>query len=146
MAKHVSVTAAADLMQAGWRYLDVRSMPEFDAGHPPGAVNVPLLHAVDGRMVLNPDFHAVVTANFPHDAQLLVGCKMAGRSAHAVAALEAVGFANLMLVRGGFVGERDPFGRIVAQGWTDAGLPVETEAGPGQRYPDLAAKSPAGTA
>jgi rhodanese-related sulfurtransferase len=140
MAKQVSVTAAAGLMQEGWRYLDVRSIPEFEAGHPEGAVNVPLLHAQAGRLVPNPDFHAVMAANFGPEDRLLIGCKTSGRSAQAAALLQASGFANVMHVRGGYLGERDPFGRSLAQGWVDAGLPTSLQAQPGHGYGDLALK------
>lgn len=139
MSKQVTVIEAARLMQEGWRYLDVRSVPEFDAGHPAGAINIPLLHLEAGRMVPNEAFEQVIGANFTPDARLLVGCKTAGRSAHAVALLEALGYTQVALVRGGFVGERDPFGRVEAQGWADAGLPVETAAAGEQTYATLSA-------
>jgi rhodanese-related sulfurtransferase len=144
MAKQVSVLAAADLMRQGWRYLDVRSVPEFEAGHPEGATNVPLAHLQGGRMVPNPDFQAVIAANFPADAKLLIGCKMGGRSAQAAALLEAAGFAEIIQVRGGYVGERDPFGRLEAQGWVDAGLPIAKLAAPADSYAELLRKRPAG--
>ncbi len=44
MVKRVTPPEAAALLAEGWIYLDVRSIPEFDLGHPTGAVNVPLLH------------------------------------------------------------------------------------------------------
>jgi rhodanese-related sulfurtransferase len=141
MAKQVSVSEAAGLMKAGWRYLDVRSIPEFEAGHPAGAANVPLLHNQAGRLVPNPDFQAVMAANFAPADQLLVGCKTAGRAAQAAAQLEAAGFTNVALVRGGYVGERDPFGRVEAPGWLAAGLPVATEAAPGRGYAELAKRA-----
>ena len=34
MAKRVTPTEAAQLMTEGWTYLDVRSIPEFEAGSP----------------------------------------------------------------------------------------------------------------
>src|SRR3712207_2840836 len=112
MAKRVSPAEAADLMKQGFQYLDVRSVPEFEQGHPDGAFNVPLLNAVGGRMAPNPDFQRVVESTFAKDAQLLVGCKMGGRSAQAAALLEAAGYTNVVDVRGGFSGERDPMGRV----------------------------------
>ena len=44
MVKRVTPPEASTLLGEGWVYLDVRSIPEFDDGHPPGAANVPLLH------------------------------------------------------------------------------------------------------
>jgi rhodanese-related sulfurtransferase len=138
MAKRVSPSEAAALMDEGWKYVDVRSVPEFERGHPHGALNVPLLHALEGRMVPNPEFHRVMQANFGKDEKLLVGCKMGGRSAQAAALLEAAGYTSVADVRGGFSGERDMYGRVTCAGWVDSGLPVSTTPAPGASYTDLA--------
>jgi rhodanese-related sulfurtransferase len=140
MAKRISATEAAQLLEQGWRYLDVRSIPEFEAGHPAGAANIPLLHAHAGRMMPNRDFQQVVEANFPRDAKLVVGCKSGGRSAQAAALLEAAGYTSLVDVAGGFHGQRDMLGRVAAPGWVDVGLPVETVTQPGNSYADLEKK------
>jgi rhodanese-related sulfurtransferase len=140
MGKRVSATEAAELMKQGWKYVDVRSIPEFADGHPQGSLNVPLLHAQNGRMSPNPSFQAVMQANFGKDENLVVGCKMGGRSAQAAALLEAAGYKNVVDVRGGFSGERDPFGRVTVPGWADSGLPVEKESAPGASYAGLEAK------
>ncbi len=94
MAKQVTVQEAAELMKQGYKYLDVRSVPEFEAGHPEGALNIPLLHSQGGRMASNPDFQAVAQGNLPKDEKLLVGCKMGGRSSQAAAILEASGYTQ----------------------------------------------------
>ena len=140
MGKRVSAAEAAELMKQGWKYIDVRSVPEFAEGHPQGSQNVPLLHATSGRMAPNPDFQTVMQANFGKDENLVVGCKMGGRSAQAAAVLEAAGYKNVVDVRGGFSGERDPFGRVTTPGWADSGLPVEKEAAAGASYAALAPK------
>jgi rhodanese-related sulfurtransferase len=137
MTKRVSPPEAAALVEQGWRYLDVRSIPEFEEGHPPGAANVPLLHAQGGRMVANPDFQRVVEDNYPKDAQLVVGCRSGGRSAQAAAVLEAAGYTQVVDMRGGMAGERDMFGRVNTPGWIEAGLPVEKSATPAQTYGEL---------
>ena len=139
MAKRVSPPEAADLLKQGWRYVDVRSIPEFDDGHPQGAANVPLLHMQGGRMTPNPDFQRVMAANFAKDSQLVIGCKSGGRSAQAAALLEAAGYTSVVDMRGGFGGERDAFGRVSVAGWAEAGLPVE-KAPAGQSYADLEKK------
>lgn len=141
MPKRVSPVEAAALVKDGWEYLDVRSIPEFEQGHPEGAANVPLLHSQGGRMAPNADFERVVAAVYPKDARLVVGCKMGGRSAQAAALLEAAGYQNVVDVRGGFAGERDMFGRVSAPGWVDAGLPVAKVAAPGRSYAELRAKA-----
>ncbi|HXU82098.1 MAG TPA: rhodanese-like domain-containing protein [Polyangia bacterium] len=139
MAKRVSPPEAAELLKQGWRYVDVRSIPEFDQGHPQGAANVPLLHRQGGRMTPNPDFQAVMQANFPKDSQLVIGCQAGGRSAQAAALLEASGYTSVVQMSGGYGGERDAFGRVSVPGWAEAGLPVETVT-PGQSYADLSKK------
>src|SRR5262252_6993513 len=79
MPKRVLPKEAAALLEEGWAYLDVRSIPEFEQGHPAGAANIPLLHFQNGRMAPNPDFTRVVEATFPKDAKIVVGCKVGGR-------------------------------------------------------------------
>jgi rhodanese-related sulfurtransferase len=135
--KHATVTEAHQLQQAGATYVDVRSTPEFDAGHPEGAVNVPLLEPDDsGQMAQNPDFVRVMKATFDPGAQLLIGCQAGMRSLKAAQMLEAFGFTDVTNVRGGFGGGRDPLGRP-EPGWVAAGLPVEADTAPERRYETL---------
>lgn len=143
MAKRVVPAEAAALLEQGWTYIDVRSVPEFEAGHPKGAFNIPLLHMTGGRMAPNPDFQRVVEANYPRDAKLVLGCKVGGRSLQAATLLEGAGFTSLVDVRGGFSGERDPFGRVQSPGWVDSGLPVEVETPPSHGWTELAAAAQA---
>jgi rhodanese-related sulfurtransferase len=140
MPKRVSPAEAAALVQQGWRYLDVRSVPEFEESHPTGAANIPLLHSQGGRMVPNPDFQRVVEANYPRDTPLVVGCRSGGRSLQAAALLESAGYTQLVDMKGGMAGERDMFGRVSTPGWADAGLPVEKTAAPEQTWAELAKK------
>ncbi len=140
MPKRVTPPEAAELLKQGWRYIDVRSIPEYEAGHPEGALNVPLLHMQNGRMIGNPAFGQVMEANFKKDDQVVVGCKMGGRSLQAATLLEAAGFTNVVDVRGGFSGERDPYGRVLVPGWADSGLPVTTTSAPGTTYAELEKK------
>jgi rhodanese-related sulfurtransferase len=138
MVKRITPPEAAQLLEQGWNYLDVRSVSEFDQGHPAGAANVPLLDYQNGRMAPNAAFQQVVAANFPKDAKLVVGCKAGGRSQQAAALMEAAGYTNLVEMRGGFHGEADAFGRLSVPGWVDAGLPVEAAAPPERSYATLA--------
>ena len=112
-----------------YTYVDVRSVPEFENGHPAGAHNVPLLqpNSQTGQMQPNPDFLTVMQANYQTDAKLLIGCQMGGRSSRAAQILEASGYEHAVNVAGGFGGHRDPAtGSVVAEGWSPAGLPVES--------------------
>jgi len=129
---------ASELMQSGGTYVDVRTVEEFAAGHPVGAVNVPaFVRDPIGQMAPNPDFLPVMQANFPPDASLALGCRMGGRSMKACEVLARAGYTQLANVAGGFGGATDPFGRVVQPGWMQAGLPVEREDAPGTSYAAL---------
>ena len=141
MVKRVLPAEAAELLKQGWTYLDVRSIPEFDEGHPVGAANVPLMHFDNGRMAPNPDFQAVVAANFPPDARLVVGCKVGGRSLRAATLLEAAGYTSVVDMRGGYHGERDAFGRVSCAGWAESNLPCENACNVDKTYAWLKQKA-----
>ena len=139
--QRVSPAEAKTLIdEQGYVYLDVRSEPEFVAGHPTGAQNVPLMHAGPGGMTANPDFLAVVQAVYPKDAKLVVGCKAGGRSLKAAEMMIAAGYTGVIDQRAGFDGPRDAFGALSEKGWSPAGLPVETTT-PGGSYAELKAKA-----
>ena len=123
--------------------MDVRSSAEYAAGHPAGAVNVPLLERDErsGQMTPNPDFTTVMQANFPPDSKLLLGCQVGGRSARAAQILESLGYSDVSNVLGGFGGSRDPMSGRTDPGWSQSGLPVERDAPPGKSYEDLAANA-----
>lgn len=138
--KRVSPQEAAELMEKeGYAYVDVRSEPEFEAGHPEGAYNIPLMHMGPSGMRPNADFLAVVEASFPKDTKLVIGCKAGGRSLRASGLLISAGFTGVIDQRAGFVGSRGPFGEVEEAGWQPAGLKVSVEAAPGRTYQELAA-------
>jgi rhodanese-related sulfurtransferase len=110
-------------------YLDVRTEPEFEAGHPAGARNVPVLFVDPATREprLNPDFVTTVERHVPRGTKLVVGCQSGMRSLRACEILRGAGYTDVANVTGGFGGARDAMGRTVP-GWRDAGLPVETGA------------------
>lgn len=120
----------------GYAYLDVRSVPEFEQGHPPGAVNVPWLEPAADGMVRNPNFLAQVAALFARDTPLVVGCASGVRSLAAAQELEAHGFSRLLEQRAGMSGVRDPFGRLQERGWRDEALPLSTARAADSRVPE----------
>jgi rhodanese-related sulfurtransferase len=124
---NVAVADARDALQAGVTCIDVRSSVEFGAGHPAGAINVPLLETDEdtGQLMPNPDFVRVMKANFDNGTALLVSCQSGARSARAAQILETFGFTDVTNVLTGF------------QGWIAAGLPTETVAPAGRAYADL---------
>ncbi len=109
-------------------YLDVRTPEEFAAGHPTGALNVPVLFFRAGQTTPNADFVPTVQRLVSADTPLLVGCQAGGRSQRGAELLVAAGYSDVTNVRGGFGGARDDTGRLVIPGWRDAGLPIETGA------------------
>lgn len=142
--KEVSPQEAYDLMQGDpeYIYLDVRSVPEFEAGHAAKAINIPLMHFTPGAgMSPNEDFPAVVEAALPKDAKLVVGCKTGGRSARACQIMSGMGYTNVANVRGGFVGAMDQSGQVTEPGWSLLDLPTCSECGDEARYETIAAKA-----
>lgn len=125
--KEVNPQEASELMQNNPEiiYLDVRSVPEFNDGHPPNAVNIPLMNMTAMGMSPNPDFVQEVDAQIPKDARVIVGCKSGGRSAKACEIMTQMGYADVANMRGGFVGATDQMGRLVEPGWSMLNLPVE---------------------
>ncbi len=98
----VDVGRAIDLLGAGAALLDVREPYEWDAGHAPQAVSVPM-----GQLALD---------GLPAGRPLLVVCHLGVRSAAVVEALRGAG-VEAVNVRGGMAA------------WSDAGLPVVTDGG-----------------
>ena len=127
-------------LDEGYIYLDVRSEPEFEEGHPAGAYNIPLLHSGPVGMTPNTDFVPVVRANFAKDAKLVLGCRSGGRSMRAAEMLIAEGYTNLLEQRAGWDGARNPFGQLTEAGWSKASLPVASGAPAGRCYTDMKAK------
>ena len=137
--QNISPSEASELLEgdAGAVYIDVRSMPEYENGHPTGSLNIPIMHREAMGMVPNPDFVRVVQSHFASDAKLLIGCQSGARSVRASEALIAAGFSDIANVNGGFGGARSPTGEVVERGWMELGLPVESGAEDDKSYPAL---------
>ena len=127
----ITPTEAAARMEEGYIYLDVRSVPEFETGHPRGAYNIPLMHAGKFGMSPNRNFMEEVAKAFPKESKIVVGCKSGGRSVGAVGLMEMAGYQDLLEQRAGFDGDgREP-------GWRQTSLPQSVQAMPGRAYQDL---------
>ncbi len=101
--EHVDAQGAAKLVEAGEvRIVDVRTPPEFQAGHLEGAINVDFN---------SPDF-ADRVAKLPRDKPILLHCQSGRRSTAALPVFEKNGFARIYHLDGGF------------GAWASAGLPV----------------------
>ena len=98
--RHVSV---ADLSagSTGALIVDVRAESEWDAGHLPGAVHLPL-----------PDLEERLD-EIPADREIILQCQTGSRSAIAASLLKARGYDRVANLAGGYVA------------WVGAGLPVE---------------------
>ncbi|XP_039127209.1 thiosulfate sulfurtransferase 16, chloroplastic-like [Dioscorea cayenensis subsp. rotundata] len=98
----VPVRVAHELLQAGHRYLDVRTVDEFIAGHAVGAVNIPYMFKVGSGMARNPKFVEEVLSVFGKDDEIIVGCQSGKRSLLAAADLCSAGFTGITDIAGGY--------------------------------------------
>ena len=139
--KRITPEEAKSLLDSGdgYVYLDVRTMNEFDAGHVPGAKNIPFLDMdpMRGGMAPNPQFVEIVAKNFPKDAKIICGCQRGGRSFKATEMLLAAGFTCVVDMCGGYGGEMDNCGCVVSPGWVPLGLPTSAESVAEDRYDSL---------
>jgi rhodanese-related sulfurtransferase len=138
--KRVSPVEADQLIrEGGYVYIDVRSIPEFEAGHPAGAYNIPIMHKTGAGMQPNTEFVEVVGAVFEKDAKLVLGCRSGNRSLRAAEILIQAGYEDVVDQRAGTAGARNAFGQLQEAGWEAAGLEIGTRAHPDRAYDALRA-------
>ena len=82
--------------------IDVRTPAEFQQGHVPNAINVPLSNIID-----NPDI-----LTFSKEKPIVLYCRSGYRAGKAAEALQKYGYSNLRHLEGDM------------QGWLKVGLPV----------------------
>lgn len=114
-ARKVSCEEAFKLAKEnGYQYLDVRTPEEFAAGHPDGAINVPvMIKDASGNLGPNPAFLDQVKKNFPDlTTSLCVGCQAGVRSEKACSQLESANYSDVINVSGGY------------KEWEGCGLPT----------------------
>jgi hydroxyacylglutathione hydrolase len=87
--------------------IDVRGRTEWEAGHIPGAVNMPVGHLAER------------VGELPADVPLVVQCRSGARSAIAASVLESLGRSPVLDLGGGLAA------------WEQAGYPVELALPPG---------------
>ncbi|MCI0412978.1 rhodanese-like domain-containing protein [bacterium] len=142
--KEIGANEALDQLQKDPEtvYLDVRSVPEFQQGHPIRAINIPILHFLPGMgMMPNEDFPKVVEANLTKETKLVVGCKTGVRSARACEILAQLGYSDVSNIRGGFVGVMDNMGRVLEPGWSLLDYPLCGACTEDAQYDTLATKA-----
>ncbi len=133
--KRIDPERARELLDQSpdYTFVDVRTDSEFEEGHVPGAKNAPFfVRGPRGAgLAENTQFVEIIRKNFDLDAKLIIGCHKGGRSNKACQALAAEGYTNLHDMRGGFVGETDPFGKVLFPGWASRGYPSTTDVAKG---------------
>ena len=87
--------------------LDVRETSEYEAGHLPGAINIPR-----GVLEFKIGDHPQLSQR---DCEILVCCKTSGRAALAALNLQRMGYTKVRSIHGGF------------DAWSQMGLPLEKE-------------------
>jgi rhodanese-related sulfurtransferase len=139
--RNVTPAQAKELLDGGegWIYVDVRTEAEFAAGHPAGAFNLPVAIGTPPQLAMNPEFLAVLKANWKKDQKLVFGCAAGGRSARACEFAANAGYSALVNMSGGFHGARTPLG-AVEKGWVACNLPVESGASHDHAYDALRRK------
>ena len=139
--KQINLEEANGFMQSdeGALYIDVRTEPEFENGHPPNAINIPVVFPdpATRQMTPNPEFMNVVEAHVAKDKRVIVGCQMGGRSQYAGELMVGGGYTDVSNMKGGFGGARDPMGQIVAPGWLQMEYPVENRVDESNSYEGL---------
>jgi rhodanese-related sulfurtransferase len=142
MARRITPEQALKLCrEEGYLHVDVRTVQEFEEGHPTGAYNVPFLTMGPMGPEANSDFVADIERLFPDPTTpLILGCRSGNRSLQAAEVLEQRGYTRVLDQKAGLEGARDPFGRMIEEGWRLKGLPVSTEADPGKSYAEIRAE------
>jgi len=141
VVRRVSVQDAKKLVDEGYVYLDVRTIEEFGARHPFGAINVPLSLLGPAGTTTNAEFLDVIMKRFLPDAKIVVGCSTGVRSVRAAEMLLAAGYTQVVEMRAGLDGVRNAFGSKTEKGWAEEGLPVSQGADAGSYFEVKAARS-----
>ncbi len=99
----ISISQALDKYQSGAFILDVRTSEEWNQGHIPGSVLIPL-EQLSGRL-----------QEVPRDRDVVVVCRTGSRSQQGLEILQQTGFTRVASMTGGMVA------------WQAAGYPVESQ-------------------
>jgi hydroxyacylglutathione hydrolase len=101
VAKTDAASAAPRIASGEVTVLDVRNRTEYEAGHLPGSLHIPVGHL------------AARLAEIPRDKPIIVQCQAGARSAIATSVLQKLGVTNATDLIGGFAA------------WERGGHPVE---------------------
>ena len=131
MARIITPEEAQRLIGEGTRYLDVRTVAEYEAGHPVSALNIPFVvqDPVSQQMALNTNFLDLVAAHFPPEETFIIACQAGGRSARASDMLEQMSYPDLLDMGDGY------------GGWEACELPVATGPDPERGFEALKSRA-----
>ena len=90
--EEISVSELTTLVENGSLVIDVREPDEYESGHIPGAILVPLSTVLSN------------TSEFQSDETVYVVCRSGGRSMQACEILHEAGITNVANVAGGTMG------------------------------------------
>lgn len=90
--EEISVSELTTLVENGSLVIDVREPDEYESGHIPGAILVPLSTVLSN------------TSEFQSDETVYVVCRSGGRSMQACETLHEAGITNVTNVAGGTMG------------------------------------------
>ena len=110
LIREVSLEQADAAIRDAAALIDVREPEEFQAGHLPGAMNIPR-GVLEFRLSAMPELEA-------RDLPLLIYCKTSGRAALAARSLQEMGYLQVRSITGGY------------DAWVAAGKPVAKPAMP----------------
>jgi rhodanese-related sulfurtransferase len=102
-SSQISVAQAMDKFHSGAFILDVRTSEEWNQGHIPGSILIPL-DQLPGRL-----------SEVPRDRDMVVVCRTGVRSAQGLQILQQAGFTRAASMTGGMLA------------WQAAGYPIETQ-------------------
>ena len=102
--RHLDPPDAKSHVDSGAMLLDVRNADEWEAGHVEGATSIPMHQIVDRQ------------GELPTNREIVVICKVGGRSAKVAEALVTAGYAAANVAGG-------------AEAWQAAGFPIVTSDG-----------------
>ncbi|EME26386.1 Senescence-associated protein DIN1 [Galdieria sulphuraria] len=88
--------------EEGWKLVDVRTIEEYNQGHPSGSRCIPYMIKEGGEMKPNSSFLSEVKKVFQPDDKILISCQSGRRSSMAAKVLKEAGYSHLADVDGGF--------------------------------------------
>ncbi|KMZ64488.1 Rhodanese-like domain-containing protein [Zostera marina] len=110
VAENIDPKMAKELLQSGYRYLDVRTVNEYRKGNVKDSINIPYWFLNSKGRETNPQFMELVLKSFSKDDYIVVACASGTRSAAASLDLINSGFKHVKNMSCGY------------NGWTKAGL------------------------